>query len=320
MCFGRGASVPFHFIFLFSLSCGEAQKEKKKNMPKKKKDLTLYDDSRAIIRPIRSSIWRVTMGKSKKVTGVAVWCGMGEVENSPYPRTLALKNPQKHAETRTPLSDRISHVDLQNTADGGWWDISHTHTHTHGDRHARRHTNLYERKMRSSSETSKIHTPKKGGHRRDLDLDLHHTAGDGKSAEMGAAVVVVVVSEPCRAAYHTPRKPGPTHISGHTPPPPHPQALRLLQQECARGPLWLEWEGGEMQTRGKRGDVGRQGARGPGLRLARRGPSARLSGSGNFSFPLHFVLCVCVCCVCVYHRFFLFTIITTLHWAAFTGV
>jgi hypothetical protein len=131
---GDGASVEgrqFHFIsFSFSLSCGEAQKEKQKNIPKKKRiSRSMTTRERLSVQSVRSSIWRVTMRKSKKVTGVGVWCGMGEDENSPYPRTLALKPPQKHAETRTPLSERISHVDLQNTADGGWWEISHTHTH-----------------------------------------------------------------------------------------------------------------------------------------------------------------------------------------------
>lgn len=109
-----------HFIsFSFSLKSGEAQKRKKHTKRKKNQKFTLYDDSRAIIRPIRSLVHLARdRGKSKK--SYQGWCVVwkGDNENSPYPRNQAPK-PQKHAETRTPLSDRFSHVDLQIITDGG---------------------------------------------------------------------------------------------------------------------------------------------------------------------------------------------------------
>ena len=75
------------------------------------------------------------------------------------------QNPQEQAETRAPLSDRFSHVDLQNTIDGGLvGNIStHTLTHTHG--YARPHILFFcSRKQRSSHEYQQItHISKKEG-------------------------------------------------------------------------------------------------------------------------------------------------------------
>lgn len=100
---------------------------------------------------------------------------------------------------------------------------------------------------------------------------------------------MVVVSKPCRAAYHTRAARSLRTSLGTRPPPSPPQALRL-QQEWP-GVLWLEWEGGEMQSEASEVTLGGKAHVGPGCVCATRHQPSWLDR--EFSFLL-FVACVTV--------------------------
>lgn len=141
-CFGQGASGSFHFTFFF-LRSGEAQKEKKEKHTKRgkhqKTKLTLYDDSRAIIRPIFSLVHLTRdQGQKQKVTGVGVWCGRGENENSPYPRTLAPKPPETRRSKNTPVGSLLPRGFAKHNRRGVGGN-SHSHTR----RYARTDTRIF---------------------------------------------------------------------------------------------------------------------------------------------------------------------------------
>lgn len=122
-------------------------------------------------------------------------------------------------------------------------------------------------------------------------------------------VVVVVVSKPCRAAYHTcAARSLRTSLETRPPPSPSPtpQALRL-QQEWP-GVLWLEWEGGEMQSEASEVTLGGKAHVGPGCVCATRHQPSCLDRGKSLS--LHF-LRVC-------HRFLFTIMMITLggvHWS-----
>lgn len=75
-------------------------------------------------------------------------------------------------------------------------------------------------------------------------------------------------------------------MSGHTPPSPTPQALRL--QEEWPGVLWLEWEGGEMQSEASEVTLGGKAHVGPGCVCTTRHQPSWLDRGILFCF----VLCV----------------------------
>lgn len=87
-------------------------------------------------------------------------------------------------------------------------------------------------------------------------------------------------------------------MSGHTPPSPTPQALRL--QEEWPGVLWLEWEGGEMQSEASEVTLGGKAHVGPGCVCTTRHQPSWLDRGILFSF----VLCVSL--------FYFTTLMTTL--------
>lgn len=166
--------------------------------------------------------------------------------------------------------------------------------------------------MRSSSETSKLHTPKKGGHRRDLDLDLHHTAGDGKSAEMGAAVVVVR-SEPCRAAYHTPRKPGPyAHLWAHAPSPTPPRPSACCSRNAPGVLCGSNGRVGRCRREASEVTLGGKAHVGPGCVLRDADHQPGCLDRGISLFPCIFC-CVCVCAVFVCTTVFSFSRLSRLY-------
>lgn len=88
-----------------------------------------------------------------------VW--KGENENSPYPRNLA-PEPQKHDETRTPLSDRFSHVELQITTDGGLvGNLTHENTRAHARTHKSSHTQKEEQQKQQQQQQQISRTDEK---------------------------------------------------------------------------------------------------------------------------------------------------------------
>lgn len=107
------------------------KKEKEKSTQKQTKEeeknqkFALYDDSRAIIRPIRSLVHLARdRGKSKKVT--RVW--KGREWKLTLPTDFSTRTPDTRR-NENPLSDRLFHVDLQNTTDGGLAGNLTTHTY-----------------------------------------------------------------------------------------------------------------------------------------------------------------------------------------------
>lgn len=129
------------------------------------------------------------------------------------------QNPRHTPKRESPVGSPIPRGFAKHNRRGIWREISQ-HIHTRRDAHAHEssHTQKEEQQKQQQQQQQISHTAKMGEHGRDLDLDLHHTAGDSNSA-----VVVVVVSKPYRAAYH-PRAARSLRTSlGTRPPPPPPR-------------------------------------------------------------------------------------------------
>lgn len=172
---------------------------------------------RSSVQSVRSSIWRGIGGKAKKVTRVGAWCGRARMRTH-LTHGIWHQNPRNTTKQEHPCRIASPTWSCKSRPTGVWWEISHTREYAH----ARTHTQIFTYAKRGAAEAAaaaaNLSHRRKGVHGRDLDLDLHHTAGNGNSA-----VMVVVVSKPRRAAYH-PRAARSLRTSlGTRPPPPPPR-------------------------------------------------------------------------------------------------